>query len=56
MLRSPDRMFMQLALAGRAHTLVTRDKDLLVLAADFPVPIITPANLQAMLAPRLPLR
>ncbi|WP_420614994.1 putative toxin-antitoxin system toxin component, PIN family [Candidatus Palauibacter sp.] len=37
-----DRMFLELALAGRADALVTGDRDLLTLASTFPVPILTP--------------
>jgi len=36
-----DRMFLELALAGRADALVTGDNDLLTLAEAFPVPILT---------------
>ena len=39
-----DRAFLELALAGRADALVTGDKDLLVLAGDSPVPIVTPPS------------
>ena len=45
-----DRPFLELALAGNADALVTGDNDLLVLAADFPVPIITPRELRERLA------
>lgn len=38
-----DRPFLELALAGRADALVTGDGDLLALAKDFPVSILTPA-------------
>ena len=45
--RDPDdRHFLQLALAGHADALVTGDNDLLVLASEFPVPIITPRELR----------
>ena len=37
-----DRMFLELALAGRADVLVTGDEDLLALASTFPVPIVPP--------------
>lgn len=37
-----DRIFLEVALAGRADALVTGDKDLLAIAPDFPVPILTP--------------
>ncbi len=36
-----DQMFIELAAAGKADWLVTGDKDLLVLAADFNRPIVT---------------
>ena len=39
-----DRPFLMLALAAKADALITGDKDLLVLADDFPVPIIQPAE------------
>ncbi len=38
-----DRPFLELALVARAEALVTGDKDLLVLAKAFSVPILTPA-------------
>ncbi len=38
-----DRPFLELALAGRADALLTGDGDLLALAPEFPVPILTPA-------------
>ncbi len=38
-----DRAFLELALAAKAEALVTGDKDLLVLAKAFSVPILTPA-------------
>ena len=38
-----DRPFLELAVAGRADALVTGDGDLLALAAEFSVPILTPA-------------
>ena len=37
-----DRPFLELALVGRADALVTGDEDLLALAPEFPVPILTP--------------
>jgi uncharacterized protein len=43
-----DLPFLQLAIAGRADFLVSGDKDLLVLASDFSVPIIAPADFLAM--------
>lgn len=42
-----DRPFLILAIAGRADILVTGDRDLLALAADFPVLILTPGVLRA---------
>ena len=41
-----DRPFLELAIAAGADWLVTGDKDLLDLAAKFPVPIVTPAALR----------
>jgi putative PIN family toxin of toxin-antitoxin system len=38
-----DRPFLELALTAKADVLVTGDKDLLVLAETFSVPILTPA-------------
>ena len=38
-----DRPFLELALTAKADALITGDKDLLVLANEFSVPIITPA-------------
>jgi uncharacterized protein len=38
-----DRPFLELALTAKADALVTGDKDLLVLADNFSVPILTPA-------------
>ncbi|CAN5202760.1 putative toxin-antitoxin system toxin component, PIN family [soil metagenome] len=35
-----DQCFLELAIAGKAHVLVTGDNDLLALAAQFPVPVI----------------
>lgn len=37
-----DRPFLALSLAGRADALVTGDKDLLAVAPEFAVPILTP--------------
>lgn len=37
-----DRIFLEVAVAGRADALVTGDEDLLALAPAFPVPIISP--------------
>ena len=45
-----DRAFLELALAGRADALVTGDKDLLVLAGDSPVPIVTPGEARGLLS------
>jgi putative PIN family toxin of toxin-antitoxin system len=42
-----DAMFLQLALAGQADTLVTGDADLLSLANQFAIAIVTPAELKA---------
>jgi len=39
-----DRPFLELAQAGDADALVTGDKDLLVLANNFSIPILTPAD------------
>lgn len=47
-----DRPFLELALAGNADALVTGDNDLLVLAPNFPVPIITPSALGERLTAR----
>ena len=44
-----DRPFLELALAGRADALVTGDRDMLVLASDFSVPILTPKSLKSRL-------
>ncbi len=44
----PDRPFLKLAVAGKADWLVTGDNDLLVLAPDFSVPIVTPAALREL--------
>ncbi|MEO8143150.1 MAG: putative toxin-antitoxin system toxin component, PIN family [Betaproteobacteria bacterium] len=38
-----DRMFLELAAAARADALVSGDADLLVLAPDFAVPILSPS-------------
>ena len=44
--RDPDdRKFLELARFAQADALVTGDQDLLALAAEFPMPIITPAEL-----------
>lgn len=42
-----DQPFLVLALAGRADALVTGDRDLLVLADSFTVPILTPAEMKS---------
>ncbi|MCY3813224.1 MAG: putative toxin-antitoxin system toxin component, PIN family [Gammaproteobacteria bacterium] len=48
--RDPDdRMFLRLALSGRADALVTGDDDLLSLTASFPVAIVTPAAITRLL-------
>ena len=44
-----DRPFLELALAGNADALVTGDNDLLALALEFPIPIITPRELRQRL-------
>lgn len=44
-----DQPFLVLALAGHATALLTGDRDLLVLADDFPVPILTAADMKARL-------
>ena len=44
-----DRPFLELAAAAQADALVTGDGDLLVLAPEFDVPIITPAALRTRL-------
>lgn len=49
--RDPDdRKFLELARFAQADALVTGDRDLLALAAVFPVPIITPAELYGRLS------
>ena len=45
-----DRPFLELALAGRADALVTGDADLLTLATDFSVPIVSPAAFKERLS------
>ena len=48
--RDPDdRPFLKLAIAGKANALVTGDNDLLALAPEFSIPIITPAELKTRL-------
>ena len=44
-----DLPFLQLALVARADALVTGDDDLLSLASEFPIPIVTPATLRQKL-------
>ena len=44
-----DRPFLELAVAAQSDWLVTGDRDLLVLAATFSVPIVTPASLREIL-------
>jgi putative PIN family toxin of toxin-antitoxin system len=39
-----DQIFLELAVAGEADALVTGDEDLLVLAEQSPIPIMTPAD------------
>ena len=41
-----DRPFLALSVAGEADALVTGDADLLALAPDFAVPIVTPSALK----------
>ena len=45
-----DRPFLALAVAGEADALVTGDADLLALAPDFAVPIVTPNALRERLS------
>jgi len=45
-----DRMFLELALAGRADALVTGDTDILALAKVFSVPILSPAAFRERLS------
>jgi putative PIN family toxin of toxin-antitoxin system len=44
-----DRKFLELALAGGADALVTGDADLLALAPEFAIPIVTPAQIKERL-------
>ena len=44
-----DRPFLALAVAAKADALITGDKDLLELADDFEIPILTPAVLRVRL-------
>lgn len=46
-----DLPFLELALAGKADVLISGDRDLLALASDFPVPIISPDQWLATLPP-----
>ena len=39
-----DQIFLELAVAGEADALVTGDEDLLILAEQSPIPIMTPAD------------
>ena len=39
-----DQIFLELAVAGEADALVTGDEDLLILAKQSPIPIMTPAD------------
>lgn len=43
-----DTMFLKLAQAGAAEYLITGDQDLLVLAPDFPIPVMTPAQFKVL--------
>ena len=45
-----DRIFLEMALAGRAEALITGDEDLLALASAFPVAILTPRAFAKRLA------
>lgn len=45
-----DRPFLALAIAGRADFLVTGDGDLLVIAAKFAIPIVTPVRLRTRIS------
>lgn len=45
-----DRPFLALAVAGEADVLVTGDADLLALAIDFAIPVMTPTALKERLA------
>ena len=45
-----DSLFLELAIIGKADTLVTGDRDLLALAQEFPVPILAPAVVERMLS------
>ena len=47
-----DRPFLALAVSGQADALVTSDADLLALAPDFAVPIMTPSELKERLSRR----
>lgn len=47
-----DRPFLALTLAAKADALITGDRDLLVLADNFSVPILTPAALRERLVNR----
>ena len=48
-----DRPFLGLAIADNADALVTGDTDLLVLAPEFPIPIITPRELREKLVAQI---
>ena len=45
-----DRVFLELALADQADTLISGDRDLLVLADSFPVTILQPADFKNRLS------
>ena len=47
-----DRLFLRLAYAARADALVTGDSDLIALAPESRVRIVTPAALRALVEPR----
>jgi uncharacterized protein len=46
-----DVPFLWLAIAGQAEYLITGDRDLLVLADEFAVPIVTAAVFQSLIQP-----
>jgi len=49
-----DLPFLQLAIVGKADYLVTGDRDVLVLATEFPCPIVTPDEFLAALPDEKP--
>lgn len=52
----PGLPFVRLAMAGKAHALVTADRELLVLAEDFVCPVLTLDTFVDTLAARPPMR